>query len=375
MKTRSVLAIETSCDETAAALVVGSFDGAGVLCSVRIASHVVESQMDSHIPFGGVVPEVAARDHLLKIDSVVERALAGQASPDVVAVTMGPGLVGALMVGILYARGFAMARGLPLVAINHVDAHLAPALMLDSFRLNVDFSLPALVFPSLALTISGGHCHLSEVQSYSRRKVLGRTLDDACGEAFDKVAKLLGLPYPGGPEIERLATDGSEHKKNYPSILSDRENRWNFSFSGLKTAVLNDVRSLTHHKLGKVSGSALPNLEKANIAAGFQDAALGQLKNRIENAMSDSQHPYRSLFVAGGVAANRAFREKLSLLGIPVRFAPMALCSDNATMIGLEALLRLSENLDKPLASVFDGFIRQPFTRYRDDEVIKGDWL
>jgi len=368
-----VLAIETSCDDTAAAMVRGRFSADWRLESVLICSHVVESQPDSHIPFGGVVPEVAARDHLQKIDDVVQKALAGNDTPDLIAVTMGPGLIGALMVGILYARGFALARGIPLIAINHVDAHLAPALILEKFSLNTEIPIAPISFPSLALTISGGHCHLSEVHDYRNRRVLGRTMDDACGEAFDKVAKLLGFPYPGGPQIEKLAKACGGVRKNYPSIISDRDNRLNFSFSGVKTAVLNDVRALTSHKTGKVSGGGLSLEEKSAIAAGFQSAALGQLKNRIENAIQDSREPYRSLFVAGGVAANCEFREKLSLLGISVRFAPMALCSDNATMIALEALLRISGKYGSKLQDLDNGFLRQPFTRYRDDEILKGE--
>jgi N6-L-threonylcarbamoyladenine synthase len=368
-----VLAIETSCDDTAAAMVRGRFSADGSLESVFICSHVVESQLDSHIPFGGVVPEVAARDHLQKIDEVVQKALAGNAVPDLIAVTMGPGLVGALMVGILYARGFALARGIPLIAINHVDAHLAPALLLENFSLNTEIPMAPISFPGLALTISGGHCHLSEILDYRSRRVLGRTMDDACGEAFDKVAKLLGFPYPGGPQIEKSAKACSGARKNYPSIIADRDNRLNFSFSGVKTAVLNNVRMLTNHKTGKVSGGELSLEEKSAIAAGFQSAALGQLKNRIENAMQDSCEPYRSLFVAGGVAANGEFRDKLSLLGVPVRFAPIALCSDNATMIALEALLRISGKSDAKLQDLYNGFLRQPFTRYRDDEILKGE--
>ncbi len=371
MKQVSVLAIESSCDETAASVVVGTFCEQGKLLSTKIKSHVVESQLESHIPFGGVVPEVAARDHLQKIDNVVARALEAHPLPDVVAVTMGPGLVGALMVGILYARGFAFARGLPLMAINHVDAHLAPAFLTDSFVLGIEQAVPEILYPALGLTISGGHCHMSRIETPLSRKVLGRTLDDACGEAFDKVAKLLGLPYPGGPGIERLANLEAASSKKYPSLIADKSNRWNFSFSGLKTAVLNDVRSLIHHKTGKVDGSVLSSEAKASVARGFQEAALGQLEDRMRNAIADHGSEFRTILVAGGVAANGFFREKLRSLQLPLRFAPLSLCSDNATMIGLEALLRIQDMGNKTHRAYFDGFVRQPFTRYRDDELIK----
>ncbi len=384
MKQRVVLAIESSCDETAASVVVGSFDSSGKLASTLVKSHVVESQLESHIPFGGVVPEVAARDHLQKIDSVVARALEGHPNPDLVAVTMGPGLVGALMVGILYARGFAFARGIPLLAINHVDAHLAPAILLNSFSVGTENTIPEIPYPALALTISGGHCHMSQLFSPTHRKVLGRTMDDACGEAFDKIAKLLGLPYPGGPEVERLAglavplgLQGPAQKlgKTFPSVIADKSNRWNFSFSGLKTSVLNDVRALTHHKIGKVSGATLPEKEKAEIACAFQIAAFGQLEDRLRNAMADVQQPFRSILVAGGVAANQTFRKRLGALNLPTRFAPLPLCSDNATMIALEALLRIPSFESEAHKKYFDGFARQPFTRYRDDELLKGEIL
>jgi N6-L-threonylcarbamoyladenine synthase len=371
VKSVSVLAIESSCDETAASLVIGTYDENGKLLTTTVKSHVVESQLQSHIPFGGVVPEVAARDHLQKIDSVVTRALEPHPVPDVVAVTMGPGLVGALMVGILYARGFAYARGIPLMAINHVDAHLAPAFLTDSFAIDVEQAVPDVLFPALGLTISGGHCHLSRIDSPLSRKVLGRTLDDACGEAFDKVAKLLGLPYPGGPGIERLATLVPSSTKNYPSLLADKSNRWNFSFSGLKTAVLNDVRALIQHRVGKVDGSLLSSHAKAEVARGFQEAALGQLENRMRNAIDDFDSDFRTILVAGGVAANGFFREKLKNLKLPLRFAPLPLCSDNATMIALEALIRIQDSESATFKKCFDGFVRQPFTRYRDDELIK----
>jgi N6-L-threonylcarbamoyladenine synthase len=367
----SVLAIESSCDETAASVVVGKFNSLGELVSTTVKSHVVESQMASHIPFGGVVPEIAARDHLQKIDSVVLRALENYPHPTHVAVTMGPGLVGALMVGILYARGFAMSRGLPLIAINHVDAHLAPALLTPNFGIDVEEFVPTILFPALGLTISGGHCHLSKIESPTERKVIGRTLDDACGEAFDKVAKLLGLPYPGGPEIERLARSAQSCTKSFPSILADKSNRWNFSFSGLKTSVLNDVRAFTNHKLGKVNGGSLSFEAKADIACGFQNAAFGQLEDRMKNAISDFRNEFRSVLVAGGVAANGYFREKLKSLELSLHFAPLPLCSDNATMIALEALLRLQKSHKLKMQDAFDGFLRQPFTRYRDDEILK----
>lgn len=347
-----LLAIESSCDETSISLLEADFAGgqwkSDLPERVRVLAHIVESQT-SHLPFGGVVPEVAARDHLLKITPLTQLALqSAHIEPknlDAIAVTLGPGLIGALMVGTIFAQGLAAASGKPLIGINHVDAHLAPALLLNSFQPANDLGqwkeVRKTQFPALALTVSGGHCLLSYLKSPHERLLLGHTADDACGEAFDKVAKLLGLPYPGGPHLEQLALQ-AEHSQShfkFKSTLADKQNRYGFSFSGLKTQVLDTVRRELGHPTGKVKGDSLPAATKSAIASSFQMAAIGQLIDRLKNAVTD--HPeVRSVLIAGGVAANSYFRLQLQQFSpLEVHFAPMSLCSDNATMIGLHALI------------------------------------
>jgi len=348
---RTLLAVETSCDETSVSIVQAEYATSSVdelPARVRILAHIVESQT-SHLAFGGVVPEVAARDHLLKITPLAHEALIQasmtSAELDGIAVTLGPGLIGALMVGALFAQGLALALNKPLCGINHVDAHLSPALLLTHFHPQLDtgrwMNTEIPIFPALALTVSGGHCHLSLLKSVTDRTLLGHTADDACGEAFDKVAKLLGLPYPGGPHIETLAAQ-SESKLpvfKFASTLSDKTNRFGFSYSGLKTQVLDTIRRQLGFPQGRIQGGSLPDNVKADVAASFQEAALGQLADRLQNALHDYPE-IKSIIVAGGVAANQVFRHKISsMTHLPVRFAPLSLCSDNATMIALHALL------------------------------------
>jgi N6-L-threonylcarbamoyladenine synthase len=362
---KTLLAVETSCDETSVSVVQAQYadSEAGRLPQkIRILAHIVESQT-SHLAFGGVVPEVAARDHLLRITPLAQQALESSGIDSSllhgIAVTLGPGLIGALMVGTLFAQGLSLALGIPLIGINHVDAHLAPAILLRHFTPADDVGawleaeLPQ--FPALALTVSGGHCHLSYLTQPHERTLLGQTADDACGEAFDKVGKLLGLPYPGGPHIESLAkqADSASPVFKFASTLSDKNNRFGFSYSGLKTQVLDSVRRQLGHPQGRIQGAGLPAEVKANIAAAFQEAALGQLIDRLRNALRDYPE-VRSILVAGGVAANQHFREKMAqATSLEVRFAPLSLCSDNATMIGLQALLPKSA-LKSP----------HPFSRY-----------
>jgi N6-L-threonylcarbamoyladenine synthase len=359
-----VLAVETSCDETSLAVVEFHSE------FVRVLAHKVESQIAIHQPFGGVVPEVAARDHLAKIHTLANLTLqdAGISINKChsLAVTLGPGLIGPLMVGVLYARGISLATGLPLRGVNHVDAHLAPCFFMESFSPQADLKkeipTPNTLFPALALTVSGGHCILSHLESPTHRMVLGHTADDACGEAFDKVAKLLGLPYPGGPEIEALARKAAPRNPGlfrFPHDLADKSNTFGFSFSGLKTAALDAVRRQTQHKIGKISGSHLPIEVKADIARSFQEAAIGQLLSRLKNALKAAHlrhEPYRQVLVAGGVAANLHFRaqvEEVCQGQIPYRFAPLSLCSDNATMIALQSRWVWA-----------DGKTQHPFPRY-----------
>lgn len=360
-----IFAIETSCDETAISIVKARFSaGCHEPSAVCVLAHLVESQTESHAPFGGVVPEIASRDHLAKIHHLAAQALQmANIQPNAisaVSVTMGPGLIGALMVGVLFARGFAVSLGLPLLAVNHVDAHLAPALLLREFSSSHlgqwhEICLPAL--PALTLTVSGGHCHLGLLQNnVTNKKILGKSLDDACGEAFDKVAKLLGLEYPGGPLIERLAQAVSNQPNPYtfPHKIADKTQRYAFSYSGLKTAVMHVVRQELGVKQGKIQGHALSLEKKQWIAAAFQEAALGQLRDRVCNALQDFPE-IASIVVAGGVAQNQRFRELFATLNKPLFFAPKELCSDNATMIALWALYT-------PKSS--NGFALQPYSRY-----------
>ncbi len=365
MFTRTLLAVETSCDETSISIVQAEFDSFANTKPpqrIKVLAHIVESQT-AHLAFGGVVPEVAARDHLLKITPLAQQAFlqTGLVPHDIdtVAVTLGPGLIGALMVGSLFAQGLSIALGKSLSGVNHVDAHLAPALLMNHFHPErdcgkwMDVQLPE--FPALALTVSGGHCHLSLLNSPVDRVLLGHTADDACGEAFDKVAKLLGLPYPGGPDIEKLAAtvDHENLKFKFASTLADKKNRYGFSYSGLKTQVLENVRRQLGFPQGRIQGAHLSQDVKSQIAAAFQDAAIGQLCDRLQNALQDFPD-VKSVLIAGGVAANQIFRKKISETTVlPVRFAPMSLCSDNATMIALQALLPQSE-LKSP----------HPFSRY-----------
>lgn len=357
----TVMGIETSCDETGISIVSGRYDRpGGKLMAVNIRSHLVETQTALHIPFGGVVPEVAARDHLAKILVTAREALSvaklDASQLDAVAVTLGPGLIGALMVGVLFAQGLATSLKKPLLGVNHVNAHMTPAFLLADFQPNIHcqtwLPAPHTAFPALALTASGGHCHLDLYEDQHTKKLLGQSLDDACGEAFDKVGKLLGLPYPGGPAIEELARGGSA-RYALPIKIANPQYRYDFSYSGLKTAVMDIVRKETGTFTGKIDGSLLPEDTKRHIAYSFQEAALQQLWNRVQNALDD--HPQvQTILVAGGVAQNKRFRELFSQTNKFVRFAPPALCSDNGTMIALRALAKPD----------FDGFATHPFSRY-----------
>lgn len=371
----TLLAIETSCDETAVSIVSAQTKsnqkfGEQTIESVHleeinIHAHLIESQIQSHAPFGGVVPEIAARDHLAKIHKVTQQALLkanmGIENIDAIAVTLGPGLIGALMVGVLFARGLAFSLGKPLIGVNHVDAHLAPALLVKHFDGKNDLKTWMKVeypkFPALALTVSGGHCHLSYLTNRDEKKILGKSLDDACGEAFDKVSKLLGFSYPGGPVIEKLAKlfldSGHKPVYDFPIKMSNLENKYDFSYSGLKTAVMEIVRKETGSLRGKISGAHLSDELKQGLAFSFQEAALLQLFNRVQNALKDFPHT-QSLLVAGGVAQNLRFREIFSQFSLPVHFAPPALCSDNATMIALQALM----------VQKYNGLKEHPFARY-----------
>lgn len=307
-----VLGIETSCDETSAAVVAAG---------THVLANVVASQADLHARWGGVVPEVASRRHIEAIVPVVREALrlAGASWDDLmgIAVTNGPGLIGSLMVGLSYAKAVAFARGLPFVGINHIKAHIYAAFL----------SEPRPAFPLLALTVSGGHTDLAVFEDHDTVRPIGATRDDAAGEAFDKVARLLGLGYPGGPAVDRLAQTGDPGAVSWPSPrLSDQLGRYDFSFSGLKTAVL-------YHLQREEGAGRTP--DRAGIAASFQATVARALAQAAVEAAVELGVP--RIVVAGGVAANRSLRAELRRLGAAAGLAvfvpPATLCTDNAAMI------------------------------------------
>lgn len=307
-----ILGIETSCDETAASVVE---DGRLIL------SNLVASQVDLHAQYGGIFPEVASREHVRTIYPIIEGALQ-QAhldlrEVDAIAVTRGPGLPGSLVVGLNTAKGLALGSGLPLIGVNHLEAHIY-----STWLYNAEESpQPEPQFPLLALIVSGGHSELVLMTEYLQYQRLGGTLDDAAGEAFDKVGRLLGLSYPGGPAIQQAAENGDPRAFDFPRAWLD--DTWNFSFSGLKTAVMREVRRL------EGLGSPLP---VPDLAASFQAAVVDVLVGKTLKAAEAFKA--RDILVAGGVSANlalrRAFQEKAPK---PVRIPPIVLCTDNAAMI------------------------------------------
>ncbi len=326
----TVLGLETSCDETAASVVRLSAAGAEVLSSV------IHSQIDDHAAYGGVVPEIAARSHVEMIDGVTRRAMAEAgldwSALDGVAATAGPGLVGGVMVGLSYGKAAALARGLPLIAVNHLEGHAVSA------RLGAETS-----YPFLLLLVSGGHCQLLEVRGIGDMSRLGTTIDDAAGEAFDKIAKAMGLGYPGGPALEKLAASGDGSRFELPRALLGRKD-CDFSFSGLKTAA------------SRLAQTCETEQDRADLADAVQKAIARQLAERSERAMKDyaEAHEHRLFVVAGGVAANKTIRRTLEDLATKHGFAflapPMAYCTDNAAMIALAG----AERLEKGLTSDID---------------------
>ncbi len=303
-----ILALETSCDDTCAA-VVGR-DG-------EIRSNVVSSQ-GIHDRYGGVVPEIASRHHLELVNAVVDDALARAGTSlgelELVAVTQGPGLVGALLVGVATAKGLAAARRLPLAPVDHLQGHVA-----------ANFLAPDPIEPPfLCLLASGGHTLLARVTEHGSYERLGTTLDDAAGEAFDKGARLLGLGYPGGPALSRLATDGVPQAFAFPTAA--RVGGLDFSFAGLKTALLYKVREL---------GEEEAQRRRADLAAAYEHAIVETLMLRVERALA--AEPGSRLAIGGGVAANARLRERAAALGVPVKIPPPELCTDNAAMIASAA--------------------------------------
>lgn len=324
-----ILAIETSCDETAAAVIE---DGA------FIRSNVVASQIEIHRRYGGVYPEVASRQHILAINTVMRDALiearTGWNELDAVAVTCGPGLVGSLLVGVNAAKGLALSLDLPLIGVNHLEGHLYSN-WLDADNTG---ARPAIKFPALSLIVSGGHTELVFIHGHGEYEILGRTIDDAAGEAFDKVARILDLGYPGGPAIQKTAAGGNPTAYDFPrAMLGDS---FDFSFSGLKTAVLRVVQKYANidkmHPPAKNSGQKqlpLRTMPVADIAASFQLAVVDVLVEKTKAAAE--QYDAVEILLAGGVAANALLRNKMmAATERPVRIPPLSLCTDNAAMIG-----------------------------------------
>ncbi len=322
----TVLGLETSCDETAASVVRLTRDGVAT-----VLSSVVHSQIDDHAAFGGVVPEIAARSHVEMIDGVARRAMAeaglGYEALDGVAATAGPGLIGGVMVGLGFGKAVALARGLPFVAVNHLEGHAVSA------RLGAKVA-----YPFLLLLVSGGHCQLLEVRGIGDMSRLGTTIDDAAGEAFDKIAKAMGLGYPGGPALEGMAKGGDGARFDLPRALLGRKD-CDFSFSGLKTAA------------SRLAQGCETDRDRADLADAVQSAIARQLSERSDRAMADyaEKHEHRLFVVAGGVAANRTVRRLLEATaakrGFDFLAPPMAYCTDNAAMIALAGAERLQLGL------------------------------
>ncbi len=324
-----ILALETSCDETACAILE---NGRALITSV------VASQMDIHARYGGVFPEVASRQHVLSITPVIEQALANAKitlnDVEAIVVTRGPGLPGSLVVGLNAAKGLALGLGKPLVGVNHLEGHIYSAWLHTAGEPNPP---PAPQFPLMALLVSGGHTELNLMRGHLDYQRLGTTLDDAAGEAFDKVARLLKLPYPGGPMIEQEAQNGSPTAFNFPRAWL--EGSYNFSFSGLKTAVLREVRRL------EAEDKPLP---VPDLAASFQAAVIEVLYTKTMQAAR--QHNVREIVIGGGVSANQALRAAFeSQNEFKVHIPPLKYCTDNAAMVAAAGYYRYSLGHVSPL--------------------------
>ncbi len=326
-KNFTILGIETSCDETAIAVV----DASGGLASpnFRVRANIISSQIKMHAPYGGVVPNLAKREHIRNLPIILEQALrkAGIKNPpkeiDAIAVTVGPGLEPALWTGITFTQKLAQEWDLPVVAANHMEGHLVTPLL--------NARVSQISFPLIALLVSGGHTEIVLVKKWGDYQVLGETVDDAAGEAFDKVARMLELPYPGGPEVSRIARTGNRYSFSFPRPMIQQKN-YNFSFSGLKTSVLYQLRDLIAHNTP---------FSKNDIAASFEDAVVDVLA--LKTMRAAAEYKAKSIIVGGGVAANTSLRARMrdavkkEKLGRALYLAPLAMTGDNAAMIAASA--------------------------------------
>lgn len=353
----TILGIESSCDETAAAVVI---DGK------TIASNVVASQIDLHAEHGGVFPELASRAHVEAIGTVVDQAME-QAGVDydkldAIAVTRGPGLVGSLLVGINFAKGLALMTGKPLLGINHLEGHVYSLWLTQPFR--------EVLFPVLVLIVSGGHTELLLMRDHGDYEHLGGTLDDAAGEAFDKVGRLLELPFPGGPHIEQSAQMGNATAFSFPR--AKRDSSYDFSFSGIKTAVMREVTvqpsslDRSQRQKGEEKRAQLrSNISINDVAASFQDAMTDMLVEKTARAARE--HGATEIFLSGGVSANQLLRTKMRKeTELPVRYPPLSLCTDNAAMIAAAAHIRFEHGFRSPLN--FDVLPMWPLNKGTYDE-------
>lgn len=322
-----ILAIETSCDETSVAIVENGR---------TILSSIIYSQIEIHKLYGGVVPEIASRNHLDKIAHVVDQAFEAAGlefdQVDAIAVTEGPGLVGALLVGVNYAKTLSFALGKPLIPVNHIEGHIS-SVLLENKELEP---------PYMCLVVSGGHTHLAIAKSYTEFEVIGRTRDDAIGEAYDKVARTLGLPYPGGPYVDQLAKEGNREAIHFKRTFLEKDS-YDFSFSGIKSGVLNYLNQAKQKNIEVVD---------ADVAASFQEAVIEVLVTKAMDALAD--YEMDTLVVAGGVAANSRLREALSeaisKTDCRVYYPSLVLCTDNAAMIGASAFYHSKEHVGCDLA-------------------------
>lgn len=320
-----LLGIETSCDETAAAVVENG---------TKVLANVVASQMNIHRRFGGVVPEVASRRHVEQITLVIEEALAKAGitldEVDAIAVTKGPGLVGALLIGVSAAKALAFSRQIPLVGVHHIAGHIYANRLVEE-----------MIFPCLTLVVSGGHTELVLMREHGRYHILGETRDDAAGEAYDKVARALGLAYPGGPEIDRLAQKG-QASIDFPRAWLEPDS-YDFSFSGLKSAVLNHLHQLEQKE---------EPVHQANIAASFQESVVEVLVGKTLRAAEEFQ--VKQVLLAGGVAANQRLRQRMQQAcaqhGLPLVIPPLWLCTDNAAMIASAGFVEYEKGVRETMA-------------------------